>query len=85
MKKEVIVRAWKDPEYRASLSPEERATLPECPSGRSMTDLGEDELLEIVGGKRGPKYSVDTFRCPAPSFFCETLNSCGIVACPPTA
>ncbi len=83
MKKEMIVRAWKDPEFRAGLSPEERAALPECPSGRSMTELGEAELHEIVGGKRWHNYSVDTFRCAAPSYFCETLNSCGIVACDP--
>ncbi|HEX8436542.1 mersacidin/lichenicidin family type 2 lantibiotic [Archangium sp.] len=85
MKKEMIIRAWKDPRYRASLTSEERAALPESPSGRSMTDLDEAELLGAVGGKKGGHhYSVDTFRCARPSFACETLNSCGIVACPPT-
>ncbi len=29
-----IVRAWKDEEYRASLSAEERALLPENPAGQ---------------------------------------------------
>lgn len=82
MKKEMIVRAWKDPAYRASLTDEERASLPESPSGRAMTELDEGELLGISGGRK-PEYSVDTFRCPAPTFFdCQrTLNSCGIVAC----
>ncbi|OJT26524.1 hypothetical protein BO221_00295 [Archangium sp. Cb G35] len=79
----MIVRAWKDPAYRASLTDEERSSLPESPSGRAMTELEDDELLGISGGKRGPDYSVDTFRCPAPTFFnCQdTVNSCGIVAC----
>jgi mersacidin/lichenicidin family type 2 lantibiotic len=84
MKKELIIRAWKDPEYRARLSPEERAALPESPSGRALTELDEAELLGAVGGKRGHNYSVDTFRCAAPTFNCqETANSCGIVACEP--
>ncbi|WP_053066867.1 mersacidin/lichenicidin family type 2 lantibiotic [Archangium gephyra] len=79
----MIVRAWKDPSYRASLSEEERASLPESPSGRAMTELDDGELLGISGGKRSPDYSIDTFRCPAPTFFdCQvTINSCGIVAC----
>jgi mersacidin/lichenicidin family type 2 lantibiotic len=84
MKKEMIVRAWKDPEYRSRLSPEERAALPESPSGRALTELDEADLLGAVGGRRAKDYSVDTFRCAAPSWNCEqTVNSCGIVACPP--
>lgn len=84
MKKEMIVRAWKDPEYRSRLSPEERASLPESPSGRALTELDEADLLGAVGGRPAKDYSVDTFRCAAPSWNCEqTANSCGIVACPP--
>ncbi|WP_257459124.1 mersacidin/lichenicidin family type 2 lantibiotic [Archangium lipolyticum] len=72
MKKELIIRAWKDPVFRASLSAEERAAFPESPSGRAMTELDEAELGGIAGGGRpiDPKYSVDTFRCPAPTYFC---------------
>lgn len=83
MKKEMIVRAWKDPAYRASLSEEDRASLPESPSGRAMTELEDDELLGISGGKRRPDYSVDTLRCAAPTVLdCpRTICSCGIVAC----
>ena len=40
-----IVRAWKDPEYRASLSEVERAQLPAHPSG-----LIELENLERIRG-----------------------------------
>lgn len=78
MNKESIVRAWRSPEYRASLSPEQRAELPESPCGTPLTELGETELTEIMGG---------VYLCPAPQptrgpLAC-TLNSCGIVACVP--
>jgi len=50
MKRETIVRAWKDPEFRASLTSEERASLPECPAGTAFTELNESELEDAVGG-----------------------------------
>jgi mersacidin/lichenicidin family type 2 lantibiotic len=45
-----IVRAWKDPEYRKSLTPEELASVPECPTGPVPTS--EEELKSAVGGMR---------------------------------
>ncbi len=42
MNAETIIRAWKDPEFRASLTSEQLAALPESPSGKSMTELGEE-------------------------------------------
>ncbi|MBN1207223.1 MAG: mersacidin/lichenicidin family type 2 lantibiotic [Myxococcaceae bacterium] len=50
MKRETIIRAWKDPEFRASLSTEERSALPECPAGTAFTELDESELADAVGG-----------------------------------
>ncbi|WP_375773523.1 mersacidin/lichenicidin family type 2 lantibiotic [Archangium gephyra] len=50
MKKETIIRAWRDPEFRESLTSEERAALPECPAGQSITDLDEGDLASAVGG-----------------------------------
>ena len=50
MDKNRIIRAWKDPEYRASLSNEERGALPECPSGRPLHELDESDLCHIIGG-----------------------------------
>lgn len=50
MKRETIVRAWKDPEFRASLTSEERSALPECPAGTAFTELEEHELADAVGG-----------------------------------
>ncbi len=50
MSKDRIVRAWKDPVFRASLSPEERAQLPAHPAGEAMVELEENELAMVVGG-----------------------------------
>jgi mersacidin/lichenicidin family type 2 lantibiotic len=50
MKKEMVIRAWKDPEYRARLSAEDRAALPESPAGSSLSELGAEVLGSIVGG-----------------------------------
>ncbi|WP_257463101.1 mersacidin/lichenicidin family type 2 lantibiotic [Archangium lipolyticum] len=49
-RRELIIRAWKDPRYRASLSTEERAALPESPAGQSMAELEESQLDQAVGG-----------------------------------
>ncbi len=46
-----IIRAWKDREYRESLSDEELALLPENPAGE--IELNDDELTSIVGGGGG--------------------------------
>lgn len=50
MKRETIIRAWKDPEFRASLTTEERSGLPECPAGPAFTELDESELQDAIGG-----------------------------------
>ncbi|WNG52043.1 mersacidin/lichenicidin family type 2 lantibiotic [Archangium minus] len=50
MKKERIIRAWKDAAFRASLTLEERAELPENPSGEALAELDEDGLRQALGG-----------------------------------
>lgn len=50
MNTETLIRAWKDPAFRASLSSEQRQALPENPSGKPMTELGDDELTDVTGG-----------------------------------
>ena len=42
MNKNDVIRAWKDPAYRASLSEEEQAALPLNPAG--IADLSDDQL-----------------------------------------
>jgi mersacidin/lichenicidin family type 2 lantibiotic len=43
-----IIRAWKDEEYRNSLSDAERAQLPEHPAG--LIELPDEELDAVAGG-----------------------------------
>ena len=43
-----IERAWKDAEYRKSLTAEEQAMLPPNPTGPAPTS--EEELDKVVGG-----------------------------------
>ena len=51
MNNAMIVRAWKNPEYRASLSLAQRAALPENPSGRPLTELEDADLDAVIGGE----------------------------------
>ena len=43
-----IIRAWKDPEYRATLSEKQRSQLPKHPAG--SVEIFEQELETIAGG-----------------------------------
>ena len=45
-----IVRAWKDPEYRKSLTPEELASLPPNPAGDP--EISAQDLDTVSGGER---------------------------------
>jgi mersacidin/lichenicidin family type 2 lantibiotic len=44
MSNEDIIRAWKDEEYRNSLSEEHRAQLPENPAGLIVLTVVQSEL-----------------------------------------
>jgi mersacidin/lichenicidin family type 2 lantibiotic len=49
-----IIRAWKDAEYRASLSEAERAQLPEHPAGLvALDDLALDGATGGADNTRG--------------------------------
>jgi mersacidin/lichenicidin family type 2 lantibiotic len=50
MNPKTIIRAWKDPEFRAHLTSEERRALPDNPSGQPMSELGDEEMADVVGG-----------------------------------
>jgi mersacidin/lichenicidin family type 2 lantibiotic len=75
MRAETIIRAWKDPRFRASLTSEQRASLPELPSGKPMTELDEGELSDVVGGK----HSKPPHGCNPRPFTeapCSAVDSC---------
>lgn len=55
MKKVNVVRAWRDREYRESLSSEARAALPENPAG--IVSVDDDALRSIAGGCGGTNCS----------------------------
>ncbi|MDY7226234.1 mersacidin/lichenicidin family type 2 lantibiotic [Hyalangium rubrum] len=61
MKRELIIRAWKDPEFRARLSTEERDALPESPAGYALSELDESHLADVVGGRIGPDQDLGDF------------------------
>ena len=43
-----IIRAWKDPKYRDSLSEEQRSQLPENPAG--LIELSDAKAETVAGG-----------------------------------
>ena len=51
MNTEMVVRAWEDPIYRASLAPEILASLPANPAGSSVDDLDRVELSDVIGAE----------------------------------
>lgn len=48
MRKIDMIRAWKDPEYLASLTEEERASIEPDPAGGQV--LSEQALKSVMGG-----------------------------------
>ena len=48
-----VVRAWKDPAYRATLSSEQLARIPASPAG--VSELDSNVLGEVGGGVGRPK------------------------------
>ena len=46
-----IIRAWKDEEYRQSLSTEELKQLPENPAG--LIELSDEDMSSVAGGCTG--------------------------------
>jgi mersacidin/lichenicidin family type 2 lantibiotic len=71
-----IIRAWKDEEYRNSLSESERAQLPENPAG--LIELPDSELEAVAGGNQRRAQTITH----APYVCCSTgdILPCGITA-----
>ncbi|HEU4511211.1 MAG TPA: mersacidin/lichenicidin family type 2 lantibiotic [Pyrinomonadaceae bacterium] len=68
-----IVRAWKDEEYRNSLSETQRASLPQNPAG--VVELTDAELTGAAGGE-DPIITV-TLTVP----ICPTAWTCTFAGC----
>ncbi len=50
MGKDMIVRAWKDAQYRANLTPDQLAAIGSHPAGEGLGELDETELRGIAFG-----------------------------------
>jgi mersacidin/lichenicidin family type 2 lantibiotic len=74
MKKNDIIRAWRDRDFLLSLSEEERASLPANPSGQ--LDLSDEELIGIAGGREaaGTHYS----HCDPTASWCDDCKDATI-------
>ncbi|WP_373371844.1 mersacidin/lichenicidin family type 2 lantibiotic [Archangium lansingense] len=63
-----------NPEYRAHLSEEQRAELPESPSGWSISELGKEDLADVHGGRprfemtEHPRCNTGPVRCTRGTF-----------------
>jgi mersacidin/lichenicidin family type 2 lantibiotic len=49
MKKQDIIRAWRDPKFRRGLSAEQQAQLPSHPAG-AIIGVEDDVLTGVTGG-----------------------------------
>ena len=66
-----IIRAWKDEEYRNSLSAAERAALPQNPAG--LIALTDEDLGTVAGGRiNNNSLGVCTGYCHSDWAHCET-------------
>ena len=51
-----IIRAWKDKNFRNSLSEEQQAQLPANPAG--LVEIDDEQLVQVTGG------GIGSLRCP---------------------
>jgi mersacidin/lichenicidin family type 2 lantibiotic len=70
-----IIRAWKDEEYRSSLSETELAQLPKNPVG--MVELSDDELDLAAGGRTEILMSMGC--CQGITSHCDSPTQCGTI------
>jgi len=71
-----IVRAWKDPKYRRSLTAEQQAQLPENPAG--MVELS-DQDLEVAAGAGKKPFPIVTTAITCTQFTFGAWPACGCV------
>jgi len=76
MTRSQIVKAWKNPAYRNSLSADERSSLPENPAG--LVELSDAELQNISGAFPLPE-TVNPMRCTLATRNCDSV--CVVFSC----
>jgi mersacidin/lichenicidin family type 2 lantibiotic len=70
MSRSNIIRAWKDEEYRRSLSEAESEIMPPNPAG--VTELSDDQLKKAAGGTFS-QFGCTVFFCP--SWTCRPVHT----------
>jgi mersacidin/lichenicidin family type 2 lantibiotic len=76
MSRSKVIRAWKDPAYRNSLSSAEQADLPANPAG--AIEIPETQLGQTAGGK-APHTLAD--ECGLTYLTCTLSRPCSITQC----
>ncbi|MCA9653961.1 MAG: mersacidin/lichenicidin family type 2 lantibiotic [Myxococcales bacterium] len=71
-----VVRAWKDPAYRRTLTAEQLASLPEHPAG--LVELSDDDLTGAIGGAMAGAVQTTAPTCTQYSFGGWKACGCGV-------
>jgi mersacidin/lichenicidin family type 2 lantibiotic len=82
MKRDEIIRAWRDQDYFLSLTDEQRTLLPENPAG--MIELSEDALINVLGASHATCFvSCHPYSTECSSCSCSECSSCftGSICC----
>lgn len=75
-----VVRAWKDEDYRLSLSDEERSSLPENPVGE--IELSDADLEVVYGGWRSRSgRGGNSHQCQSHALICNSNNCSHALIC----
>jgi mersacidin/lichenicidin family type 2 lantibiotic len=83
VKKETILRAWRDPEFRESLSAEDRAALPAHPS--APIELLDEQLTAVQAGLAVGDISDTVKTTNTPGTYSGCCVCCAVAADPATA
>ena len=67
-----IIRAWKNPAYRNSLSEAERAALPANPAG--SIEISDEDLGKVAGGRPRTDTNVCTMFDKECTFLCTRFT-----------
>jgi mersacidin/lichenicidin family type 2 lantibiotic len=67
--KQKLIKVWKDPQYRAQLTPDELAALPQHPAG--VAEIDRALLAQITGGAQ----------MPSQGWICTVSAECGGKCC----
>jgi len=70
-----VVRAWKDEQYRMSLTESERANLPQNPAG--VVELNDSDLEGVAGGSMDEALDVSVTATS-----CCTYSTTATACCP---